>query len=179
MDYWIPKHVELLNVMNKINHQILCILLDYIYTAKWYGPYNIKSKNISNISFRCNHAYCCVQCKHKHFLYAKSIFEKKKSYIIILNIRLNWTDTNQNEIHPTNIRVTIKLSDVKHRTNTRSYTRASLINFHFVHFLLGKKNIFTFEKQTVLCAQPTHILTTVILQLNSSPLLYQMSWQNC
>ena len=29
MDYWSPKHVELLNVMNKINHQILCILLDY------------------------------------------------------------------------------------------------------------------------------------------------------
>ena len=31
MDYWSPKHVELLNVMNKINHQILCMLLDYIY----------------------------------------------------------------------------------------------------------------------------------------------------
>ena len=31
MDYWSPKHVELLNVMNKINHQILCILLDYRY----------------------------------------------------------------------------------------------------------------------------------------------------
>ena len=26
-----PKHAELLNVMNKINHQILCILLNYIY----------------------------------------------------------------------------------------------------------------------------------------------------
>ena len=31
MDYWSPKHDELLNVMNKINHQILCILLDYRY----------------------------------------------------------------------------------------------------------------------------------------------------
>ena len=31
MYYWSPKHVELLNVMNKINHQILCILLDYRY----------------------------------------------------------------------------------------------------------------------------------------------------
>ena len=31
MGYWSPKHVELLNVMNKINHQILCILLDYRY----------------------------------------------------------------------------------------------------------------------------------------------------
>ena len=31
MDYWSPKHVELLNIINKINHQILCILLDYIY----------------------------------------------------------------------------------------------------------------------------------------------------
>ena len=30
MGYRSPKHVELLNVMNKINHQILCILLDYI-----------------------------------------------------------------------------------------------------------------------------------------------------
>ena len=34
MEYWSPKHVELLNVMNKINHQILCILLDYIYIVK-------------------------------------------------------------------------------------------------------------------------------------------------
>ena len=25
------EHVKLLNVINKINHQILCILLDYIY----------------------------------------------------------------------------------------------------------------------------------------------------
>ena len=32
MYYWSPKNVELLNVMNKINHQILCILLDYGYT---------------------------------------------------------------------------------------------------------------------------------------------------
>ena len=32
MDYCSPKHVELLNVMNKINHQIVCILLDYRYT---------------------------------------------------------------------------------------------------------------------------------------------------
>ena len=31
MDYWSPKHVELLNVMHKTNHQILCILLDDIY----------------------------------------------------------------------------------------------------------------------------------------------------
>ena len=29
-----PKHVELLNVMNKINHQILCILLDRRYIKK-------------------------------------------------------------------------------------------------------------------------------------------------
>ena len=33
MDYWSPKHVELLNVMNKINRQILCILLGYIYKS--------------------------------------------------------------------------------------------------------------------------------------------------
>ena len=36
MDYWSPKRVELVNVTNKINHQILCILLDYRYIAKWY-----------------------------------------------------------------------------------------------------------------------------------------------
>ena len=36
MDYWSPKHVELLNVMNTIKHQILCILLDYRYIVpKW------------------------------------------------------------------------------------------------------------------------------------------------
>ena len=35
MDYWSPKHVEQLNVMNKINHQILCILLDYRYTTSF------------------------------------------------------------------------------------------------------------------------------------------------
>ena len=33
MDYSSSKHVELPNVMNKINHQILCTLLDYIYNA--------------------------------------------------------------------------------------------------------------------------------------------------
>ena len=41
MDYWSPKHVELLNVVNKINHQILCILFDYIYIAKWYTVHKI------------------------------------------------------------------------------------------------------------------------------------------
>ena len=34
IDYRSAKHVELLNVMNKINHQILCILLDYGHIAK-------------------------------------------------------------------------------------------------------------------------------------------------
>ena len=33
MDHWGPKHVELPNVMNKLNHKTLCILLDYIYAA--------------------------------------------------------------------------------------------------------------------------------------------------
>ena len=42
MDYWSPKHVELLNVMNKINHQILCIL-DYIHIAKWYTVHAISN----------------------------------------------------------------------------------------------------------------------------------------
>ena len=39
MDYWRPKHVELLNVMNKINHQILFILLDYRYIELYYYYY--------------------------------------------------------------------------------------------------------------------------------------------
>ena len=43
MDYWCPKHVELLNVMNKINHQILCILFDYIYIAKWYTVHTVSN----------------------------------------------------------------------------------------------------------------------------------------
>ena len=30
-----------LNVMNKINHRTLCILLDYIYIAKWYTVHTI------------------------------------------------------------------------------------------------------------------------------------------
>ena len=47
MDYCSPKHVELTNVMNKINHQILCILLDYIYIFQIIdGPYSIKLINV-------------------------------------------------------------------------------------------------------------------------------------
>ena len=61
MDYWSPKHVELLNVMNKINHQILCILLDYIYIGKWYTvhtlskQYHIASKFTENHHHRGHH----------------------------------------------------------------------------------------------------------------------------
>ena len=44
MDYWSPKHVELLNVMNKINHQILCILLDYRHIAKWYTVHTVSNR---------------------------------------------------------------------------------------------------------------------------------------
>ena len=44
VDYWSPKHVELLNVTNKINHQILCILLDYRYIAKWYTDRTISKQ---------------------------------------------------------------------------------------------------------------------------------------
>ena len=46
MDYWSPKHVELLNVMNKINHQILRILLDYRYIAKWYTVHTISNYTV-------------------------------------------------------------------------------------------------------------------------------------
>ena len=49
MDYWSPKHVELLNVMNKINHQISCILLHYRYIAKWYAVHTV-----SNNMWWCN-----------------------------------------------------------------------------------------------------------------------------
>ena len=47
MDYWSPRRVELLNVVNKINHQILCIL-DYIYIciAKWYTVHTVSNSNI-------------------------------------------------------------------------------------------------------------------------------------
>ena len=31
MDYWGPKHVQPPNVIYKLNHKTLCILLDYIY----------------------------------------------------------------------------------------------------------------------------------------------------
>ena len=48
MDYWSPKHVELLNVMNKINHQILCILLGYTYIAKWYTVHIISEKDAAS-----------------------------------------------------------------------------------------------------------------------------------
>jgi hypothetical protein len=44
MDYWGPKHIELLKVMNKINHKILCILLYYIYIARWYTVPTIPCK---------------------------------------------------------------------------------------------------------------------------------------
>ena len=47
MDYWSPKHVELLNVMNEISQQILCILLDYGYIAKWYTVHTISDPRIS------------------------------------------------------------------------------------------------------------------------------------
>ena len=43
MDYWSPKHVELLNVTNKINHQIFCIYLDYRYFPKWYTVHTISN----------------------------------------------------------------------------------------------------------------------------------------
>ena len=43
MDYWSTKHVELLNVRSKINHQIFCISLDYIYIAKWYTVHTISN----------------------------------------------------------------------------------------------------------------------------------------
>ena len=44
MDSWSPKHVELLNVMNKINHQILCILLGYTYIAKLYTVHTVSKR---------------------------------------------------------------------------------------------------------------------------------------
>ena len=43
MDHWGPKHVEPPRVMNKLNHKTLCILLDYIYIARWYTVHTISS----------------------------------------------------------------------------------------------------------------------------------------
>ena len=57
MDYWSPKHVELPNVINKINHQILCILLDYRYTAKWYTVYTISKVYQSSSHFTKGYLY--------------------------------------------------------------------------------------------------------------------------
>ena len=42
MDYYSPEHVELLNVMNKIN-QVFCILLDYRCITKWYTVHTISN----------------------------------------------------------------------------------------------------------------------------------------
>ena len=57
MDYWSPKHVELLNVMNKINHQILCILLDYIYIT-----IHVRLSKLYNLSLaiheKLNYDFC-------------------------------------------------------------------------------------------------------------------------
>ena len=47
MNYWSPKNVELLNVMNTINHQILCILLHCIYIVKWYTAHTISNYQYS------------------------------------------------------------------------------------------------------------------------------------
>ena len=57
MDYWIPKHVELLNVTNKINHQILCILLDYGYIARCYRVHT--ASDLQNFSYRCKGKNTC------------------------------------------------------------------------------------------------------------------------
>ena len=49
MDCSSPKYVELLNVMNKIKHQILCILLDYICIYIAFGNFaNAPEKTISS-----------------------------------------------------------------------------------------------------------------------------------
>ena len=60
MDCWRPKRVELLNVMNKINHQILCILLDYRYIAKWYTVHTISSCISYYLAFFWQHWNKCV-----------------------------------------------------------------------------------------------------------------------
>ena len=41
MDHWVSKHVEPPNVMNKLNHKSLCILLDHIYIVRWYTIHTI------------------------------------------------------------------------------------------------------------------------------------------
>ena len=69
MDYWSPKHAELLNVKNKINHQISCTLLDYVYIAKWYTVHTISNYPST---FVC-----------KQFLYALKKKENKFKLIIL------------------------------------------------------------------------------------------------
>ena len=49
MDHWSLKHVKLLNVTNKINHQILCILLGYIYIIREYEQDAIYRENRTEV----------------------------------------------------------------------------------------------------------------------------------
>ena len=67
MDYWSPKHVELLNVINKVNHQILCILLDYGHIAKWYTlrsiQYHINVSWYLGPQNRIGHTLKCTSLK--------------------------------------------------------------------------------------------------------------------
>ena len=55
MDCWSSRHVELLNVTNKINHQILCTLLDYGYI----GEYFISTRNRPKYSLVENSVHHC------------------------------------------------------------------------------------------------------------------------
>ena len=56
MDYWSPKYVELLNVTNKIDHQISCILFDYRYIVlKMFRTVKIPTHYTATTTNHYNH----------------------------------------------------------------------------------------------------------------------------
>ena len=67
MDYWSPKHVELLNVMNKINDQILCILLDYMYIIKLSEKLS-SGRCVSSLQLLLCYNVWCQWRKHENML---------------------------------------------------------------------------------------------------------------
>ena len=72
MDYWSPKHVQLLNVMNKINYQILCILLDYIYIV-YFSVYRSSLFDLFLKSLDCFHSSKTTRLKISWILYFSPI----------------------------------------------------------------------------------------------------------
>ena len=95
MDDWSPKHVELLNVMNKISHQILYILLDYLYIAKWYTVHTISNNPVSREKNKNYHVWISV------FLPSASVYVTRSFLFHIpdqdtnLHLKFLWDEYNK------------------------------------------------------------------------------------